>query len=57
MADNKYQANVTRLGIPDHVIEHGEQPELWAECGYDAKGIATTVKDLDIKCNKHTIAS
>ena len=57
MADNKYQANVIRLGIPDQIIEHGEQPELWAECGYDTKGIAATVKSLDIKCNKHTIAS
>ncbi|MBD1393964.1 1-deoxy-D-xylulose-5-phosphate synthase [Mucilaginibacter glaciei] len=57
MADNKYQANVTRLGIPDHIIEHGEQPELWAECGYDAAGIAGTVRSLAIKCNKHIIAS
>ncbi|TFF35813.1 1-deoxy-D-xylulose-5-phosphate synthase [Mucilaginibacter psychrotolerans] len=58
MADNNYQATqVIRLGIPDRYIEHGEQPELWAECGYDAAAIVTKVQSLDIKCNKHTIAS
>lgn len=58
MADNNYQnVNVIRLGIPDAVIEHGEQPELWAECGYDAAAIVAKVQSLDIKCNKHTIAS
>ncbi|RYU86184.1 1-deoxy-D-xylulose-5-phosphate synthase [Mucilaginibacter terrigena] len=58
MADNNYKAQVTRLGIPDKVIEHGEQPELWAECGYDAAGIAAQVKKYAIKRdNTHIIAS
>lgn len=58
MADNGYQnTKVSRLGIPDRIIEHGEQPELWAECGYDAASIAEKVKSMDMKCNKHTIAS
>ncbi|MBB5396402.1 1-deoxy-D-xylulose-5-phosphate synthase [Mucilaginibacter sp. AK015] len=58
MADNNYKAQVTRLGIPDKVIEHGEQPELWAECGYDAAGIAAQVKRFAIKRdNTHIIAS
>ena len=56
MADNGYKASVTRLGIPDKVIEHGEQPELWAECGYDAKSIAAKVKSLASQRN-HIIAS
>lgn len=56
MADNGYTANVTRLGIPDKIIEHGEQPELWAECGYDAKAIVAKVKSLAARLN-HTIAS
>ena len=43
MADNNYQAQVKRLGIPDEYIEHGEQAELWAECGYDAGAIKRTV--------------
>jgi 1-deoxy-D-xylulose-5-phosphate synthase len=57
MADNNYNAEVVRLGIPDQFIEHGEQPELWAECGYDANGIAEQVKKMGIKRNTHTIAS
>src|ERR1700761_3472023 len=56
MADNNYNANVTRLGIPDKIIEHGEQPELWAECGYDAKAIIEKVKILSAK-RDHIIAS
>jgi 1-deoxy-D-xylulose-5-phosphate synthase len=58
MADNKYKADVVRLGIPDKFIEHGEQPELWAECGYDATGIAAEVRKYAIKRdNTHIIAS
>ena len=57
MADNKYKADVVRLGIPDHIIEHGEQPELWAECGYDAASIAVQVKNMAGKRKAHTIAS
>jgi 1-deoxy-D-xylulose-5-phosphate synthase len=57
MADNHYHTNITRLGIPDRVIEHGEQHELWAECGYDAAGIATQVRNMAAKRNPHIIAS
>lgn len=57
MADNNYNAQVIRLGIPDEVIEHGDQPELWAECGYDADAICKTVKSLSIQQTKHIIAS
>ncbi|RYE21118.1 MAG: 1-deoxy-D-xylulose-5-phosphate synthase [Sphingobacteriales bacterium] len=57
MADNGYSASVKRLGIPDAIIEHGEQPELWAECGYDAEAIIQQVKQLGLKKNTHTIAS
>ncbi len=46
MADNNYKAQVKRLGIPDTIIEHGEQSELWAECGYDKFAIQTAVKLL-----------
>ncbi|GAA4330954.1 1-deoxy-D-xylulose-5-phosphate synthase [Mucilaginibacter gynuensis] len=57
MADNGYSATVKRLGMPDAIVEHGEQPELWAECGYDANSIAEEVKKIGIKKNTHTIAS
>ena len=43
MADHHYQAEVRRLGIPDKIIEHGEQIELHKECGFDPDGIAKTV--------------
>ncbi|MBS1531297.1 MAG: 1-deoxy-D-xylulose-5-phosphate synthase [Bacteroidetes bacterium] len=57
MSDNNYNAEVGRLGIPDHFVEHGEQPELWAECAYDAAAIAAAVRKMGIKRNTHTIAS
>lgn len=46
MADNHYHAQVVRLGIPDRVVEHGEQIELHAECGFDPEGIKRTVLAL-----------
>jgi len=39
MTDNGYSAAVKRLGIPDKIIEHGSQDQLYAECGYDAEAI------------------
>ena len=43
MADNGYQATVKRLGLPDAIIEHGEQMELHDECGIGPKGIEQAV--------------
>ncbi len=43
MADHGYQAEVRRLGIPDRIVEHGEQIELHRECGFDPEGIMKTV--------------
>jgi len=57
MADHGYSAQVVRLGIPDSYVEHGEQPELWAECGYDAASIAKTVRKLATVRTTKTIAS
>lgn len=57
MADHEYSAQVIRLGIPDAYVEHGEQPELWAECGYDAASIAKTVRKLATARTTATIAS
>ena len=47
-ADNNYQSKIKRLGMPDLVIEHGEQDELWAECGYNAAAIIEEVKKMVI---------
>jgi 1-deoxy-D-xylulose-5-phosphate synthase len=57
MADHNHSAEVVRLGMPDLVIEQGEQPELWAACGYDADSIATRVRALGISQRAHIIAS
>src|SRR5688572_23453133 len=46
MSDHNYRAEVIRLGIPDRVIEHGEQPELYKECNYDATAIERAVVAL-----------
>ena len=46
MADNQYAAEVKRLGIPDRVVEHGEQIELHRECGFDPDGIESAVVEL-----------
>ncbi|ATP57927.1 1-deoxy-D-xylulose-5-phosphate synthase [Pedobacter ginsengisoli] len=57
MADNAYNAQVIRLGIPDDFIEHGEQAELWSLCGYDTAAIINTVKKIAISRTTKTMAS
>ena len=57
MADNNYKANVIRLGIPDEVVEHGEQPELWALCGYDTAAIIAAVKKMAVSRPTKIMAS
>ena len=46
MSGAGYQANVVRLGIPDVFIEHGEQKELYEECGFSPARIALAVTEL-----------
>ena len=46
MADHGYSAHVKRLGIPDRWIEHGTQPELYAECGFDDKALIAAAKEM-----------
>ena len=43
MSDQKYSADIIRLGIPDAYIQHGTQPELWEECEFDAESIVKTI--------------
>jgi len=49
MVDHGYQSQVKRLGIPDKVIEHGSQDQLYTECGYDTPAIEKTVKELIVE--------
>ncbi len=46
MVDQKYQAEVIRLGIPDEYIHHGTQEELWADCRFDAQSIIQTISTI-----------
>ncbi len=52
MIDNGYHSKVSRLGIPDDIIEHGSQDQLYAECNYDVNGIKEAAKSLVKKSKK-----
>ena len=43
MADNNYQPNISRIGIPDKFIEHGTVPELYKICGMDEESIVNKI--------------
>jgi 1-deoxy-D-xylulose-5-phosphate synthase len=49
MNANGYKADVTILGIPDRLVEHGTLKELHSECAYDAAGIESAVKEIVTK--------
>jgi 1-deoxy-D-xylulose-5-phosphate synthase len=46
MSDHGYNAQVKRLGIPDRLVEHGTQDELYAECHYDAAAIVAACEEM-----------
>ncbi|MBU6262367.1 MAG: 1-deoxy-D-xylulose-5-phosphate synthase [Bacteroidetes bacterium] len=46
MNANGYKADLTILGIPDRLVEHGTLKELHSECAYDAAGIEAAVKAI-----------
>jgi 1-deoxy-D-xylulose-5-phosphate synthase len=46
MADNGYQARVTRLGVPDTFVDHGTPAELYKLCGFDPESIYKAVKGM-----------
>lgn len=52
--DHGYHVQISRLGIPDRFVDHGEQHELYAECGYDAAGIVKAAALL-VKGNAVTV--
>ena len=53
MNAHNYKAEVKILGIPDRLVEHGTLKELHKECGYDATGIASTIREM-LKEKVHT---
>ena len=46
MALNNYNSQVHILGMPDRAVDHGEQDELYAECGYDVNDIIAATKKI-----------
>jgi len=46
MSQHSYKNDITILGIPDKIIEHGTPKELQRECGYDTAAIVEAVRKL-----------
>jgi 1-deoxy-D-xylulose-5-phosphate synthase len=44
MADNGYQSEIRRIGVPDEFIEHGSIPELYKLCDMDEEGILNQIR-------------
>jgi len=55
MADHGYNATVKRLGIPDRIVEHGQQIELQRECGFDPEAIAQAARQLLVEADPSTV--
>lgn len=56
MTDHGYSSRIKRLGIPDRIVEHGEQNELYRECAFDTAGIVRAAQDMiavDVKISIH----
>ena len=39
MADNEYNPQIKRIGLPDQFVQHGSVKELYHICGMDEEGI------------------
>ena len=46
MSAHHYNSEIKMLGMPDRIVEHGEQSELYTECGYDVPAIINAVKEM-----------
>ncbi|MGI4871652.1 MAG: 1-deoxy-D-xylulose-5-phosphate synthase [Janthinobacterium lividum] len=49
LSEHGHELPMRRLGIPDRVVEHGTQDQLYKECGFDAAGIAQAVREMAAK--------
>ena len=43
MSDHGYRPQVTRLGLPDHFVEHGKVAELQQIVGIDKESIKKAI--------------
>ncbi|MCG8387012.1 MAG: 1-deoxy-D-xylulose-5-phosphate synthase [Cytophagales bacterium] len=46
MAEHGYSAQIKRLGIPDRIVEHGDQLQLHTECDFHPEGIEKAVVEM-----------
>jgi 1-deoxy-D-xylulose-5-phosphate synthase len=42
---NNIEANITNLGVPDNIVPHGSQDEIFAELGLDVCGLQNQTND------------
>ncbi|MDI9356799.1 MAG: 1-deoxy-D-xylulose-5-phosphate synthase [Chitinophagaceae bacterium] len=54
LAEMDYTCKVTRLGIPDRIVEHGEPEQLHFECGFDTQKIYETAQKIYASIPKPT---
>lgn len=47
-----HHAEIARMGIPDHFIEHGSVKELWSEIGLTSENIVQKINSMIIKKQK-----
>lgn len=56
-ATTGWRGRLTILGVPDAVIEHGTQEELWRDCGINAEAVvATVLAALDVSTKSTVVA-
>lgn len=46
MSKHHYKADLLMLGMPDTIVEHGEQDELYTECGFDREAIVNAARKI-----------
>lgn len=57
IASHGWGGKLIVLGIPDTIVEHGTQRELWSECGIDAAAVVETVRAALGHAVKHEVTA
>ena len=57
LVEKGYEITITNLGIPDHIISHGSQSELYSEVGLDKKSLEYRINEIynHISSNKKIV--
>ncbi|MEC7676976.1 MAG: transketolase C-terminal domain-containing protein, partial [Pseudomonadota bacterium] len=46
LAEKGHEITITNFGIPDQIISHGSQDELYAEIGLDKKSLEYKINEI-----------